>query len=65
MHGIVDQFYNEGFATLFYHKPANYLCDKIKNKTAKRIVFAVIKTLYTVLMIALVSKLVYDEYFAG
>lgn len=63
MQSILRQFYHEGFAVLFCRKPVEFLEKKIKNKRAAKVLSVLIKSLYTLLMLALVAKLIRDEYF--
>ena len=37
------QFYNEGFATLFYKKPISFIDKKIKNKKIVKLLSILIK----------------------
>ena len=56
MQNIINQFYNEGFATLFFLRPIGFLKKKIKNKTALFVLSLLIRILYT----AFVLYLAYD-----
>lgn len=47
------QFYNEGFATLFYKKPIAFIDKRIKNKKIVKLLSILIKIIYTVLIISL------------
>ncbi|MGM9878240.1 MAG: hypothetical protein ACI33S_06310 [Bacilli bacterium] len=53
MKNLIEQFYNEGFATTFYKKPVKYINKKIKNKTLVKILSILIKVLYTVIFTAI------------
>ncbi|MDD6272833.1 MAG: hypothetical protein PUA90_04890 [bacterium] len=53
MKNLIEQFYNEGFATTFYKKPVKYINKKIKNKTLVKILSILIKVLYTVIFIGI------------
>ena len=63
MKNIVYQLYNEGFATLFYLKPVNYIKRNIKSKSLIKILSFIIKLIYTILIIGLVIVMVYFKYF--
>ena len=62
MKDYIDQFYNEGFATIFYLKPINYLKRKIKNKELLKIIITIIKIIYTILMLVLAWFIFLDRY---
>ena len=51
MKNYIDQIYNEGFATIFYLKPLNYLKKKIKNKKSYLVLSTILKFIYTVLVV--------------
>lgn len=55
------QFYNEGFATLFYKKPVSYLYKKIKNKKIVKFLSILIKIFYTLLVILLAGFILYKK----
>lgn len=55
------QFYNEGFATLFYKKPISYLDKKIKNKKIVKFISILIKIIYTVLILSLAGYILYKK----
>ena len=62
MKNIIYQFYNEGFATLFCLKPINYIKDNVKSKRIVAIMSIIIKILYTIAIIGLVTILIYFKY---
>ena len=51
MKKYLDQIYNEGFATIFYLKPLNYLKKRIKNEKSYLILSTIIKIIYTILVL--------------
>ena len=55
------QFYNEGFATLFYKKPISFIDKKIKNKIIVKILSIIIKIFYTLLVILLAGFILYKK----
>lgn len=62
MKNIINQFYNEGFATLFRLKPIGYIKRKTDNETIIKLLSFIISFLYTVAAITLVIILVYNQY---
>lgn len=62
MKGYINQFYNEGFATIFYLKPINYFNKKIKNSCLKNVLKKIIKVLYTLLVIIFAGYVFYAKY---
>lgn len=62
MKNIIDQLYNEGFATLFYQKPINYIKNNVNNKKIVNIFTFTIKILYTIAIFALIFVLIYFKY---
>lgn len=62
MKNIINQFYNEGFATIFRLKPINLIKKSINNKTIVSLLSFIISLLYTLAAIALVTILIYCEY---
>ena len=62
MKNIIYQFYNEGFATLFCLKPINYIKDNVRNKRIVAIMSIIIKIIYTIAIIGLVTILIYFKY---
>ncbi len=61
MKEAIRQFYNEGFATLFYKKPVSYLDKKIKNKKVVKFISILIKIIYTILILALAVYILYKK----
>lgn len=55
------QFYNEGFATLFYQKPKNFIDKKIKNKSIKRILNSLLIIIYTILVLLFAGFIFYKK----
>lgn len=53
MKEYIWQFYNQGFGSIFYVKPINYLKKKIKNKQLFKLITALIKIMYTLIFIFL------------
>ncbi|MBR0467272.1 MAG: hypothetical protein IJJ40_07300 [Clostridia bacterium] len=53
MQSIINQFYNEGFATLFFLRPVNFLKKRIKNKTAIFVLSFLIRIIYTAFVLYL------------
>ena len=53
MKDYIWQFYNEGFGSIFYVKPINYLKKKIKNKQLFKLITTLIKIMYTLIFIFL------------
>ena len=51
MKNYIEQFYNEGFATIFYLKPINFLNKKLRNRKLVNLFSKIIKLLYTIIMI--------------
>ena len=61
MKELVRQFYNEGFATTFYQKPIKYLKKKLKNKSFYNFLSLLIKTIYTIIVIAFALFVFYKK----
>lgn len=53
MKDYIWQFYNQGFGSIFYVKPINYLKKKIKNKQLFKLITVLIKIMYTLIFIFL------------
>lgn len=61
MKEYIKQFYNEGFATLFYKKPVEYLDKKIKNKKIVKFLSMCIKIIYTLLVLLFAGYVLYKK----
>ena len=61
MKEYLKQFYNEGFATIFYQKPINYLKKKIKNKKIVKFLSILIKLFYTILVLLFAGYVLYKK----
>ena len=61
MKEYIKQIYNEGFATTFYQKPVSFINKKIKNKTLRRIINALIAIFYTILILAFAGFVFYKK----
>jgi len=61
MREYLKQFYTEGFATIFYTRPVNYLNKKIKNKKIANFIALLIKILYTVLVLTFAGYYLYAK----
>lgn len=53
MKEYIWQFYNQGFGSIFYVRPINYLEKKIKNKHLFNTIKMLIKIMYTLIFITL------------
>lgn len=53
MKEYIYQFYNQGFGLIFCKRPIDYINKKVKNKHISKIINIFIKTLYTVIILAL------------
>jgi len=61
MKEYLRQFYNEGFATIFYQKPVNYLKKKIKSEKIVKLLSVLIKLLYTILVLMFAGYVLYKK----
>ena len=60
---FIRQFYNEGFGSIFYVRPVNYLKKIIKNKQVVNVLEVIIKILYTVLILTFAGYILYKKLF--
>ena len=63
MKSMIYQFYNEGFATTFCAKPINYINKKVKGTKLVSILTILIKIIYTLIVILLLSLYIYIKFF--
>lgn len=63
MKDMIYQFYNEGFATTFCIKPINFINKKIKNKELIKILTIMIKSIYTILVLFILTIVIYFRFF--
>ena len=63
MKSMIYQFYNEGFATTFVIRPINFISKRIKNKTLVEFLCMIVKTLYTILILAFACLVAYIKIF--
>ena len=61
MKNLLDQFYNEGFATTFYQKPKKFIYKHIKNKILRRMIMTLLIIIYTSLVLALAAFILYSK----
>ena len=53
MKEYIWQFYHQGFGSIFYVRPVNYLKKKIKNERLFKVIETLIKVMYAVIFISL------------
>ena len=53
MKEYIWQFYHQGFGSIFYVRPVNYLKKKIKNKHLFKVLEMIIKIIYAVIFVLL------------
>ena len=53
MKEYIWQFYNQGFGSIFYVRPINYIKMKVKNKYIFKILEVFIKMIYTIIFVLL------------
>ena len=62
MKDYIDQFYNEGLATIFYLKPINFIKKSIKNTKVNKFLVTLIKILYTILVLIFAVYMFFKKY---
>ena len=61
MKEYIKQIYSEGFATIFYLKPINYLKKRIYNKKILNVVILLFKLLYTLCLLGFIVFILYSK----
>lgn len=63
MKEYIRQFYNEGFGSIFYKKPIEFIDKRIKNKRIVKGIKFVVKMIYTLLALSFAGYVLYKKLF--
>ena len=59
MKEYIEQFYNEGFATMFYLKPIKWIDNNIKNNRFSKLLKIIVLIVYTVVVLLFAVVVLY------